>query len=80
MGETVVGFTTTSAKGAITGKTVAIGYVKNGDDGNPLATPGQSGLVVECYGNKWPVEVLAEPPIAAGGKPEPKPLKVAAAA
>lgn len=68
----VVGFTTTSAKGAVTGQTVALGYVKCGGDGEPLAAPGDSGLVVECYGNSWPVEYLERPPVAVGGKPEPK--------
>ena len=75
----LVGFTTTSAKGAVTGKTVALGYVKHGADGQPLATPGEPGLVVECYGNRWPLELLERPPVAVGGKPELVVKQVAAA-
>ena len=74
----VVGFTTTSAKGAVSGLTVALGYVKCGAGGVPLASPGDVGLVVECYGHHWPVALLERPPVAVGGKPEPK-LEAAAA-
>lgn len=71
----VVGFTTTSAKGAITGRTVALGYVRCGADGEPLAAPGDGGLVVECYGNRWPLQVLDRAPVAMGGKPAAKPAE-----
>ena len=79
-GGEVVGFTTTSAKGAVTGQTIALGYVKCAADGAPLASPGDAGLVVECYGHRWPVELLDAPPVAVGGKPEQNlEMKVAAA-
>jgi len=68
----LVGFTTTSAKGAVTGQTIALGYVKCGEDGVPLASPGEEGLVVECYGEHWPVTYLEKPPVEVGGRPEPK--------
>ena len=67
----LVGFTTTSARGAVTGSTLALGYVKCGADGAPLATPGEAGLVVECYGNAWPLALLEKPPVAVGGRPAP---------
>ena len=67
----VVGFTTTSARGALTGQTIALGYVRcSAADGAPLATPGDAGLSVECYGEAWPVELLERPPVAVG-KPAP---------
>ena len=77
---TIVGFTTTSAKGAVTGHTIALGYVKNGADGRPLARAGEAGLRVECYGHAWPVELLGQPPVAVGGRPEPAAEKLAVGA
>ena len=65
----LVGFTTTSARGAVTGSTLALGYIKCGADGTPLASPGEPGLVVECYGNAWPLALLEKPPVAVGGRP-----------
>ena len=67
----VVGFTTTSAKGAITGRTIALGYVKCSAEGVPLAKAGESGLTVECMGHTWGVELLDRPPVEVGGKPTP---------
>ena len=58
----VVGFTTTSARGASTGRTIALGYVRCGAGGDPVA--------VECYGNRWPLELLERPPVAVGGRPK----------
>jgi len=63
----LVGFTTTSAKGAVTQRTIAMGYIKCADDGQPLASAGEAGLTVECYGFRWPVELLEKPPVAMGG-------------
>ena len=68
----VVGFTTTSARGAATRCTLALGYVKCGLDGVPLAAPGAEGLVVECYGHRWPLTVLEEPPVSVRGRDAPK--------
>jgi dimethylglycine dehydrogenase len=76
----IVGFTTTSAKGAVTGRTVALGYVKCAPSGDALAAPGDGGLTVECYGHCWPVELLDGPPVAVNGKPQPQPQLAAAAA
>jgi len=67
----VVGFTTTSARGAITGRTIALGYVRRDAEGAPLALPGDGGLTLECYGHQWPVELLERPPVEVGGKPTP---------
>ena len=73
--------TRASAKGAVTGRTVALGYVKHGPDALPLATPGEPNLVVECYGHTWPVTLLEQPPVAVGGRPaEAPPAKVAVGA
>lgn len=52
---TVVGYTTTASRGAITGKTIAIGYTLNesfnaGDE-----------LEIETFGMKLPVEFLPQP-------------------
>jgi len=68
----VVGFTTTSARGAVTGQTIALGYIKSDDGGGALAAPGDVGLAVECYGNVWPLAYLEKPPVAVRGRPEPK--------
>ena len=76
----VIGFTTTSAKGAVTGRTIALGYVRHSAAGEALAAPGEPGLTVECYGYNWPVELLEQPPVAVGGRPEPKTEPVAVAA
>jgi len=67
----VVGFTTTSARGAITGRTIALGYVKRGESGAPLALAGDAGLTLESLGQIWPVELLSRPPVEVGGKPRP---------
>ena len=67
----VVGFTTTSARGAITGRTIALGYVKRGESGAPLAIAGDGGLTLESLGQIWPVELLSRPPVEVGGKPRP---------
>lgn len=81
----VIGFTTTSARGARTGETLALGYIRCSDDGAPLAAPHDPGLVVECYGNRWPLQVLEAPPFATPVKPkiepqvEPRQLKEAVA-
>jgi dimethylglycine dehydrogenase len=69
----VVGFTTTSARGAITGQTIALGYVKCAEGGAPLAAPGAAGLTLECYGERWPVQMLERPPVAPG---RPAPVQV----
>lgn len=63
---TLVGYTTSAARGAETQRTVALGYVLNGPDGAPLASP-LSSLFVECYGNEWPARMLDEPPVAMRG-------------
>ncbi|KAL1499075.1 hypothetical protein AB1Y20_013590 [Prymnesium parvum] len=67
----VVGVTTTSARGASTGRTLALGFVMCDEAGAPRAAPGDEGLVVECYGHKWPLELLEAPPVAVGGRPAP---------
>jgi hypothetical protein len=50
----------------VTGRTVALGYVKLDEQGQLLATPTHSGLYLECYGHKWPLKVLPEPPVGLG--------------
>jgi hypothetical protein len=37
--------------------------------GAPRAVPGAVGLVVECYGHRWPLAVLDGPPIGVRGAP-----------
>ena len=75
--EELVGFTTTSAKGAVTSRTVAMGYIKCAANGQPLALAGDAGLTVECYGHRWPVELLEGPPVALS-KPQKKVEPIAA--
>ena len=65
----VVGFTTTSARGAITGKTIALGYIQRGTNGAPLARAGDGGLSLECFGKRWAVDLLERPPVDVAGKP-----------
>ncbi len=71
----LVGFTTSCAHGAETGKTLAKGFVlcdasaAGGAPPVPLAAPGDAGLVVECYGESWPVLVLERPPVGVRGMP-----------
>ena len=62
--EELVGFTTTSAYGAITKATIALGYVYTKDG----KVPDFSGLKVHAYGNQWPVELLSSPPVKMKGK------------
>jgi len=62
----LVGFTTTSALGAVTGRTIALGYVKMNEAGQPLAAPTDAGLYVECYGHQMPLRVLPEQPVGLG--------------
>eukprot|EP01063_Lacrimia_lanifica_P029277 TRINITY_DN442_c0_g2_i1.p1 TRINITY_DN442_c0_g2~~TRINITY_DN442_c0_g2_i1.p1 ORF type:complete len:1298 (+),score=497.22 TRINITY_DN442_c0_g2_i1:111-4004(+) len=63
----IVGFTTSSAFGGEVGKAVALGYIKYGSDGAPLAAVGEDGLTVEVYGQHFPVESVAAPPVPVRG-------------
>jgi dimethylglycine dehydrogenase len=62
----LVGFTTSSARGAVSGKTIAMGYLQLDEHGAARAAPGDAGLTIECFGNRWPLSVLARPPVAPG--------------
>ena len=67
-----------SRRPQVTGQTIALGYVKCAEDGRPLASPGAAGLTIECYGERWPVQLLERPPVAPG-RPAPtrEPEKIA---
>jgi len=62
----LVGVTTTSARGAVTGRTIAHGFVMLDESGALRASPGEVGLFVECYGHQWQVRVLDKPPVSLG--------------
>lgn len=64
----LVGYTTSAARGAQTGGTVALGFVLSPPH-EPLPT--SDGWAVEAYGESWPVELLAKPPVAVSGRPAP---------
>uniref|UniRef100_A0A7S2WIX2 Dimethylglycine dehydrogenase n=1 Tax=Mucochytrium quahogii TaxID=96639 RepID=A0A7S2WIX2_9STRA len=52
----VVGFTTTSCRGASTSATIALGYVNGAyDESDP------NDLYIDTFGFNWPVQVLEEP-------------------
>lgn len=55
-GDELVGFTTSSAFGPRTGKTIVLGYMTK-------EVAADAKLVVEAYGNLWPTEMLPEPPL-----------------
>jgi dimethylglycine dehydrogenase len=55
----LVGYTTTSARGAATGKTVAIGYTMT--DAFDQSTEAHEALELNTFGFRFPVKFLAEP-------------------
>eukprot|EP00515_Schizochytrium_aggregatum_P017301 CAMPEP_0202098848 /NCGR_PEP_ID=MMETSP0965-20130614/2104_1 /ASSEMBLY_ACC=CAM_ASM_000507 /TAXON_ID=4773 /ORGANISM="Schizochytrium aggregatum, Strain ATCC28209" /LENGTH=869 /DNA_ID=CAMNT_0048667351 /DNA_START=74 /DNA_END=2683 /DNA_ORIENTATION=+ len=55
--DAIVGFTTTSARGAITKKTIALGFVQT-DAGLTTDEP----LYLQTFGEHWPVRLLPAPP------------------
>ncbi len=73
----LVGFTTSSARGAQTGAAIAMGYVfsdcvetaqtKLADACAADGAIGAGGLRVECYGHSWAAELLSEPPAPVRG-------------
>eukprot|EP00457_Paulinella_chromatophora_P001617 gb/GEZN01001619.1/.p1 GENE.gb/GEZN01001619.1/~~gb/GEZN01001619.1/.p1 ORF type:complete len:889 (-),score=152.49 gb/GEZN01001619.1/:126-2792(-) len=65
-GQQVVGFTTSAAPGARTGATLAQGYLLL--SASPPVSTETEGLWLECYGERWPVELLAKPASAVTGR------------
>ena len=59
----VVGYVSSSAYGIQTEKTIAIGYMYDGEDGEGL-----EDLYVDSYGFNWSCRVLKEPPVEMCGR------------
>jgi len=65
--EAIVGFTTGAAMGAVTGKTISLGYVYADAQGKAALGP-DDALYLEAYGKRWPVSFLEKPPVAVSGR------------
>lgn len=75
--DAVVGFTTSSARGAVTGRTVALGY-RSGPGLAPDFMDKATPLYLESYGHRWEVETLAGPLVVPQRWPKkPAPAKAA---
>lgn len=64
----LVGFTTTSALGGITGKTIAMGYLIGGGLANAKALIARDDLYVTSYGEEWSLKAQLGPVLPMTGR------------